>query len=481
MNLLSRFLVQLGGDSPELLSRSSEKARIKRIATGSAVFVPCTIAAFGSGFTTHWMTGNLTFAIIAGLCWGTLIALVDRALLATIVKGKFQFMGTLIRLAMAVVASAIFAHPLVLEVFEGNLVSRIESERTKEVQSLQASTDQRIDELRDSRKDDLILLEDQLTALLTQQETTDAELEKVAADLRAWRQKHHNEVEGLGASSQQGDGPLARAMMNNYILPLSQQAGDLRQRQSRLDLDRQRLTRDLDSLQKEIAANPEIARAQAALLEKTSLLEGQDRGDLLTRLRTLHQIMEEDQNVAWAYYALTLLLLLLELSPLLAKMVSSPDDYDFALASQQLDARAEKDALCHYLPEMRAEIIREDLALDTEVQRIRRDEMRNREKLGQPHQLASAILNEKGRIFQLLAKEDPPVPPETSRAGEFYRVSDQIDDSILNHFEELVASLHPSKTFTPSSFKSHHDGKPEERPAASPIPFPETNSSAGSS
>ena len=157
--------------------------------------------------------------------------------------------------------------------------------------------------------------------------------------------------------------------------------------------------------------------------------------------------MKEDQTVAAAYWALSLLLVLCELTPLFAKLLASKDDYDLLLDKQSFRAAEDFDIYQSVYPQIAAQRITEELRLELEKEQLEREQAYTAERLRLPRIMALQSIAEKDAIFEIVERELASM--ESLSNPKLREITHQVCEQILQTFQSSLAEQSPP-TFSPT-------------------------------
>lgn len=310
----NNFLWWCSGAHQELLKQFPSE-HSKYTGLGGVVLATFVLAALSSGYAIYSVFGNWIWTIVFSCIWGLIIFNFDRFLVATMrkygVSSRKQVSMALPRMALAILIGFTIARPLELKIFEKEINTKVIENTHKKIQ------------LNDS------LLQVENTALM---QTTEAERNRLLArrqgiedTLYAMQQAYVAEADGTGGSQQRGVKKIAQLKMDAYVQS-SQQATP--------ELDN--LTRQIrlqDSILNNAKFNVEKKRAQyeASALANVGFLD---------RNKALADLSHEESSVFWTSLLLSVLIILIEVGPILSKLIMPVGPYDIALAKEELTSMA---------------------------------------------------------------------------------------------------------------------------------------------
>ncbi|MDP9230577.1 MAG: DUF4407 domain-containing protein [Bacteroidota bacterium] len=278
---------------------------------GGVILATFVLASLSSGYAVHSVFGNWLWTIFFGIIWGLIIFNFDRFLVSTMrkygVSKSKQIWMAVPRLALALLIGLTIARPLELKIFE-------KETNVKMVENLH----QKI-QLNDS------LLQLESTSLI---QTSQEERERLTNRKLAIEDTLHNlqmayvqEADGTGGSRQRGIENITRLKLEAYNQALLQFKPELTQLSNGIKIQ--------DSM---------LANAKAAKEEKRKQYEASASTNLgfLERNKALSDLSEEESSVFWANLMISLLIILIEIAPVLSKLIMPIGPYDIALAREEL-------------------------------------------------------------------------------------------------------------------------------------------------
>lgn len=292
----TRFLWWLATAEPELLKDCTvdrnRYAIVGMTVLGTWSFATLAWTYFFSTVTSVWA------AIPLGLFMGGIVLTIDRALIKGIQRtGKRRWLPLVFRGALAMVIGLFMAQPALLYLFDKEIhvqVSLDNEQRKKEKRQRQDSSYQA-----------------ERTRLSQEKNEWQRQLDTRYAEVSAARESFIAETDGTGGSRKIGLKDIAQAKQKNY----EQLEQAYRQREQAI---RPQLAR-IDSALGVIDRN--IALEQAGF--ETLLNDG-----FITRIQALNSLVRSNSAVAFRYYLLVAILLLIELMPVISKTLLPEGGYE---------------------------------------------------------------------------------------------------------------------------------------------------------
>jgi Domain of unknown function (DUF4407) len=319
----SHFLWWCAGAYQELLSKYPSE-HTKYAGLGGVILATFALATFSAGYAIYSVFGNMAWTVVFAIVWGVIIFNFDRFLVSTMRKygmtKRRQLQLAIPRIVLAFFIGVTIARPLELKIFEKEIEVKMEENRHHQ-----------------------LMLNDSLLQKEIANETAKAQTERTALTnrkiflqdtLSRLQQAYIAEADGTGGSGQRGIENLTRLKMTAYT-------------------DAQRSTLpELNSLDARIAAQDSLINSltsgarkkQADYEQGVSFKQG-----FLNRNKALSDLSAEEPSVFWATLCISLLIILIEVGPVLSKLIMPLGPYDVALAKHELTQMSESET------EMRAD------------------------------------------------------------------------------------------------------------------------------
>lgn len=381
-SILERFFLFCGGTDPNILQDCSKGIKGKYIALGWLVLTPAVLALWsGSYFFSTIFNDNIYLPIFFGLVWALIILNFDRYLIITFEKGDSLFkdifsFSVISRLIIAVFIAYVIAHPIVLRLFSNNIDEFIYSKNEIKKEEIRTYYNNKVEVLESSlqnlnkeisEKSDLVKRETLTgnTVEIKDLRQDIADSAKEISNLRTELNKSHEDLsdEISGKSSRTGKkgyGQVARSIeakiesVNAQIVRAEQQHKSLvQQLENAVEREKakNRLVQESYEFEKsELAAlktrNQELIKDKQAEIRgirdlMTQKLAGFDikaSDDFLARSNALEELGMENYNVRKWSYLLTIIFILLDVLPILWKVIPRKDAYDLKLETYRISA-----------------------------------------------------------------------------------------------------------------------------------------------
>lgn len=308
------FLWWCAGAHQEIL-RQHPSEHSKYSGLGGVILATFVLASLSAGYAVYSVFGNWTWTIAFGIIWGLIIFNFDRFLVSTMrkygVSRRKQFWMAVPRIALAILIGITIARPLELKIFEKEIDTKVVENNHQKMQI----------------NDSLLRIENQALLQNAQAERDRLIARKHAIEdtLHRLQQAYVQEADGTGGSMQRGIERLTlmkrdawQTAQRNYAPELQQLAEDIRR-------------------QDEI-----LLTANATIEEKRKQYEAATAANVgfLERNKALSDLAMEESSVFWTSILLSLLIILIEVGPILSKLIMPVGPYDIALAKEELTSMA---------------------------------------------------------------------------------------------------------------------------------------------
>jgi len=285
---------------------------------GGVILATFVLASLSAGWAVYSVFNNTFWAVGFALVWGLIIFNFDRFLVSTMrkygVSRTKQIWMAVPRIALALLIGVTIARPLELKIFEKEIDVQVTENRHKKI----------------LQNDSLLLAEGQNSLSTAQQERQRLLNRKSSLEdtLHQLQQAYVHEADGTGGSQRRGIDKLTKLKEAAYLSALQQYSPELQQLQTTIHYQ--------DSI---------IAEVHAGKEAKSRGYEQQVTADVgfLEKNKALSDLSAKESSVFWANCLLSLLIILIEIGPILSKLIMNVGPYDVALAKTELlqMARAE--------------------------------------------------------------------------------------------------------------------------------------------
>ncbi|MBT9190406.1 DUF4407 domain-containing protein [Zobellia russellii] len=304
-----RLLWKAAGSDGYILRRSTYSDQVKYACLGGIVVATGFMAAVAGGYAIYTIfepkgsaldgvihTQTAVMASIFGVIWGLIIFNIDRFIVAATGKGdgteaitKAEFINSVPRIIMGLVIAITISKPMEIRMFKSEIDAELHQEQLKKRKEYEIATK---------------------ANYVSRFEVIDKDLQKIENE----RNKVLNRVTEIEKQYTEEvrivrPGPKAAALkslMNSLGEKLNSFDEDNKAELERLNNEKIKLTKELDE---ELAKNEEVANGLDGLLE---------------RIKLAHEIAG-----IWITLFITLLFVVIELTPIFFKMMLIKSPYDF--------------------------------------------------------------------------------------------------------------------------------------------------------
>ena len=293
----TEFLWWLSTAEKEILIDSVIDRNRYRI-IGMTVLATWAFASFTWTYFFSTIVDSVLLAIALGLFMGFVILTIDRALIKGITRfNKRKLAPLLFRALLAVTIGTFMAQPAVLYMFdkEIKLQASLDNEKKRQLKQQELET----------------LYKTQRESLVKQNESIKNELAQKYDAVSKARADFLAETDGSGGTGKIGIKDIAIAKRNEYQKLDGEYQALLKTDQPKLDSN--------DAALKEI--NDKVKAGQENF---TSYLNN----GFLTRIEALNNLVKGNNALAFRYYLIVFILMLIELMPVIAKTILPSGSYD---------------------------------------------------------------------------------------------------------------------------------------------------------
>lgn len=288
------------GTDPYLLKNGTYSDQVKMACMGGTVYATALLAFISGSFAIKTIffpvESNSFFIYIIGIIWSLIIFNLDRFIIAStppnIGKSIFtKFKQAIPRILMGVVISFVISKPIELKIFEKDINQKILEDYDKERKNIE-----------NNRLDN----DEQLLNIINGISSIEANQEKQSKDVDKLRERYMSEMEGKNGGVR-GEGRVAKSLkeqLENGELELVKLKNQLVEKNQQKELRQDELIK---------------------LVEKDSNVLKEGMGSFVKQIRYAHEI---SPVISWA---LTILFIVLELTPIIFKLMMERAPYDFQM------------------------------------------------------------------------------------------------------------------------------------------------------
>ena len=326
---------------------------------GGAVFLTSLFAVLSASYASYFVFNSVPQAVVLGLLWGLMIFNLDRYIVSSMRKQSSLVATSLTifpRLLMAFLISAVVVVPLELLIFEPEINAYLPVLRDYREKKIKEKADfgarQQLIDKAQAEIDELNAKAEELQTKIRAEEAKPGLKgirEHIAKNRRGYRQvedevrnlkdRFTREVGGLPGSS--GVRGLGRRAKNIDISIQNREAkmvaldgvfAELELERNRLEVRLNRLLKDQRALKSRVDEHREeisfLRKEKAEKLNEDIQRSRENLRSLGARLETLHLYARDNPTADWSITMLRLLFLLIEISPLIIKVMNPPTAYD---------------------------------------------------------------------------------------------------------------------------------------------------------
>jgi Domain of unknown function (DUF4407) len=323
LNPIGRFLIWSSGADHEILAREScLTERYKYESIGATVVLTAIMAFFSGGYALFTVFGSVPVSIALGAIWSSVIFNLDRFFILTANQRKSDskrqfYIASALRLSIAVLLSLVVAKPLELRLFEREISQELQQVEVEKQREARQKQQKEWEESSESRRISEINAE--LRSLAAEERTRTDEVNKATSAVI-------QEIEGSGGTGKPGRGGVYEEK-NELKQKLEQEINNLKNRIKLLTDERETLIKQRNTRLGESIVDLNTSQQRQEENEKSA-------GSLLERLSALESLAKRDPAVASTNGLVTLLFIIIEISPILVKMLSKEGLYEELLEKE---------------------------------------------------------------------------------------------------------------------------------------------------
>lgn len=306
----NKFLWCCAGAHQKLLKQFPSE-HIKYSGLGGVLLATFVLATLSAGYTIHSIFNNWFWTIGFALIWGMIIFNFDRFLVSTMrkygISKRKQIWMAVPRIALALLIGVVIARPLEMKIFEKEINVKMTENLHKKIQL----------------NDSLLSMENKslLSAAESERQRLLGRKLAIGDTLHNLQTAYIQEADGTGGSHQRGIENITRLKQDAY-------------NQAKLQF-----TPELFLLDKNIYSQDSILNtAKATIEEKRKQYETSAMANMgfLERNKALSDLSIQEGSVFRASLLISMLIILIEIGPVLSKLIMPIGPYDIALAKEEL-------------------------------------------------------------------------------------------------------------------------------------------------
>lgn len=313
MNKITEFFLYASGADSNILEQYPAD-KTKYVGIGGTIFFTGLFAAMAASyalftvFDSYWIAGAL------GLIWGLMIFNLDRFIVSSMRKKESfgrEFLTALPRIVLATIISLVIATPFELKIF----AKEIEPELVLMEQEVYANQDsqakKRFEPDIEKIKQSIKLFQDEIDVKAKQRD----ELLLIA----------QQEADGTGGTKRKNLGPIYRI--------------------KKADADKSQVElNDLATLngQRIVALETQLKEAESTMTATLGAIQRTAINGPAARMEALHRLTTKNEAMWLAHIFILLLLLMIECTPILVKLLASRSPYDSVLQTAEHSHRCKE-------------------------------------------------------------------------------------------------------------------------------------------
>ena len=370
---LYRFFIFSSGVDGDLISSCPKSEKIKYSAIGATVLFTGLLACFSGGYALYTIFEDLwlapVYAVVFGLLWGAIIFNLDRYLVSSLRKDgnrKRELLLALPRFLMAVVIALVISKPIEVRIFQDRIADQIHTNKINRA----LKDKQNIDQVFDQSKiaGDLSEENSSLASLEERKEEGDPKtpefqslLSELSTAKQAWESSErlnrpritqcNSEIAVLNSNGYRDESNrwILSEGAKNKIASISNRRKSLQNeisnKKSRFEKIQEQISTQRLDYRRELSLRIEEAKVARKEVQDSKRLAdslanaefnlgNQSRKisfqpNFITRLEAMGDLTAVSfSTMWWTSILISLLVMLLEISPILVKILSDKGDYD---------------------------------------------------------------------------------------------------------------------------------------------------------
>jgi len=311
------FLWWCAGAYQDLL-RKYPSEHTKYAGLGGVILATFVLASLSAGYAIYSVFGDMLWTVAFALIWGFIIFNFDRFLVSTMrkygVSPRKQMQLALPRFLLALLIGLTIARPLELKIFEKEIEVKMAENMHKKILMNDSLLQQ------ESKSTELAAVNERLR--LTNRKTA------IEDTLHRLQQSYVQEADGTGGSGRRGIERITKLKMDAFNNSVTQFSPELLLLSSQI--------KSQDSILANLQSDYRDKQKKYAAELKTKM-------GFLERNKALADLSNEETSVFWANFFISLLIILIEVGPVLSKLMMPVGPYDIALAKTELTAMADSE------------------------------------------------------------------------------------------------------------------------------------------
>lgn len=300
---MTRFLWWLAAADADILKDCrTEKERYRII--GISVLVTWMFATLAWGYFFSTVVNDDMIVVGLALFFGFAILSVDRTLIAAMSRtnGSIKVMPVIFRLVLAVTIGLFISQPVVLMLFKKDIDAQLELSKQSKLDAYRAQL--------------VKLNAGQMATLQQSLDQGKQQLAQKAAEMKVYKDSYIKETDGTGGSGRIGESDIARVKKSAYL---------------KSEEELQTMQRAWEPQQQQLQA--QIARMHSVDSIKEMVYLGTLTNGFLAQVEALQELTETHPPVKQRYRLIVFIITLIEVMPLLSKILMPKGEYDEKIAA----------------------------------------------------------------------------------------------------------------------------------------------------
>jgi hypothetical protein len=260
-------------------------------------------------------------SLVFGLVWALMIFNLDRFIVATSGHGDgtekitwSEFGRGIPRIVMAIMIGFILSKPLELRIMQSEIDAKLQLVQEEHVKERKSNLDVEYEKIGKA-------LVAKRAEAIEQRNAKEQELKKLKIQVDSARMRLEQEIDGESVSGKKGEGPAAKQKRETQ----AKAEAEFKETEQRYAPILNNLQQNIDQVQSEI----DVMFAKRGDELKQIKVEAAKKDGLIERVQIAHQIAPT------ASYLLSALLIILEIAPILFKMMLSLSPYDYLTENEK--------------------------------------------------------------------------------------------------------------------------------------------------
>lgn len=335
---VSNFLFFCAGADTKILAKCTHTDRVKSQGIGGVVLATAALAFFSGSYAFYMVfspkqgmameavqqashTPAYIASLVFGLVWSLMIFNLDRFIVATSGHGDGTEKITLgelgrglPRIAMAIMIGFILSKPLELRIMQSEIDAKLQLVQEEHVKQRKSNLDVEYDKAGKA-------LDVKRAEAIEQRNAKEQELKKLKIQVDSARMRLEQEIDGESVNGKKGEGPAAKQKRETQ----AKAEAEFKETEQRYAPILNNLQQNIDQVQAEIDA----MQARRELDLKQIRVEAAKKDGLIERVYIAEEIAPTASKM------LTALLIILEIAPILFKMMLSLSPYDYLTENEK--------------------------------------------------------------------------------------------------------------------------------------------------